>query len=158
MKVLFTLLLLSILKQSIGQRDSSIGKKIVDTIETYTGIMISEGPGGYFVNEKRVDKRTYDGYKRVMEKEDNCKPCWFKEFNVEGEFVSEGLYYGPECRVGTFIEYYSLGGRKLTGQYKGLNSGNKEYPCSIKDGKWIYYDDGGKILRMEIYKDGKPVN
>ena len=48
----------------------------LDTIDGYVNILISVGPDGYFVNEKKVDKRTYDGYKRVLDNIGICKPCW----------------------------------------------------------------------------------
>lgn len=156
---ILSILFILFLNKSFAQIDSSSNRnRSVDTIETYVGIRITDGPDGYFVNDKRVDKRTYEGYKRVMDNEDNCKPCWLKEYTVEGEFVSEGLYYGGECRVGEFIEYYSAGRKKLVGLYKQITPGTKDYPCSVKDGKWIYYDRSGKIFKTEFYKEGILVN
>ncbi len=159
--VLFAIMLIS--ADSFSQKDAAIDiYKKTDTIEAYINMQISSGPNGYFVNEKSIDKRTYDRYKTVMDKMDKCLPCWIKNYTLEGEFVSEGMYY-TDCLVGNYVEYYPNGNKKLSGHYKENHTGTWEdlYQrgyCSVKEGVWIYHNESGKISKREHYKDGKPVN
>jgi hypothetical protein len=162
MKYLFLFCIHVVTLKSFSQKDSTrIFYPHLDTIEAYTNIMIKSGPGGFFVNEKRIDKRAYDIYKRSMEKADNCRPCWIKNFTIEGEFVSEGAYYS-ECLIGKYFEYHSNGKLKTSGQYKENHTGiwNDLYKNGYcrRDGLWIYYDETGKIVKREKYENGKVVN
>jgi antitoxin component YwqK of YwqJK toxin-antitoxin module len=157
----FVFVLISL--QSFCQKDSArdIYQRL-DTMDSYTNIVISTGPDGFFINEKRVDKKTYEEYKKVMDKMDSCKPCWVKNYTVDGGFVSEGAYYS-DCYIGTYIEYFPGGKHKITGHYKENHSGNwtefwNKGFCNVKDGKWIYYDQEGRIRKTEQYHDGKLVN
>jgi hypothetical protein len=130
----------------------------IDTIESYVGIVISSGPNGYFVNEQPISRKMYEYYKNALDRAIRCRPCWIKNFNVEEQLVSEGLYYG-ECPIGKKIDYYSTGKVKTIGFYmpvdkSNLNEWYKNAACN-KDSIWTYYDPFGRLLRKELYKNGK---
>ena len=110
---------------SFAQSDTAYIRYLnLDTVETYINITLKTGSDGFWVNEQRVNKRVYDRYKEVMEKANNCKPCWLKEFSIDGNLVSEGAYYGPECRIGSFIEYSKGKFAKIVAHYKENRTGN----------------------------------
>ena len=134
----------------------------LDTIETYNvGLSAETGPGyaRYFVNDKQVDKKTYDRYKIPWDNIGKCTPCFLKTYDEENILVSESVQY-TDCGVGLWIEYYPNGHIKVIGHYKENDTGNwkdiyKRGYCSVRNGKWTYYDINGNETKIENYKEGK---
>jgi antitoxin component YwqK of YwqJK toxin-antitoxin module len=134
----------------------------LDTIETYdVGLSAEIGPGyaKYFVNDKEVDKRTYDLYKVPWDNIGKCTPCFLKTYDEDNILVRESVQY-TDCAVGLWIEYYPNGRIKVIGHYKENDTGNwkdiyKRGYCSVRNGKWIYYDINGKETKIENYKEDK---
>jgi antitoxin component YwqK of YwqJK toxin-antitoxin module len=164
MKAVIFLILFLYTSRSYSQNDTSpntVSK--LDTIESYTNIRIINGPGGFFVNDKRISKREYDRYSEILENTiSKCRPCWIKNYTLEGILVSEGAYYS-ECLVGVYIEYYENGVRKIIGHYKENFTGNwanivERNLCAVRHGLWTYFNRNGAVYKTENYIDGKLVN
>jgi len=111
----------------------------------------------YKVNEKVVNKKTYDKYSDVWSNIDTCKPCILKTYDENDKLIYKGIQY-TDCRVGFWIEYYADGKAKVIGHFRENETGNwdsayyKGY-CR-KDGTWTYYNENGKKLYSEYWKDG----
>lgn len=133
----------------------------IDTIKFYVGIVISGGSGGYFLNNERIPKARYEQYKKILDQIDYCTPCWMKDYNLEEELVSEGLYY-TDCAVGEIIEYFPSEIIKAKGEFKSNPTDDwkgwyQKGGCK-KEGTWKYYDEKGNLLKTETFKDGQLVN
>jgi antitoxin component YwqK of YwqJK toxin-antitoxin module len=137
----------------------------LDTIETYdVGLRNETGPeyARYFVNDKQVEKLTYEYYDKVWHNFTKCKPCFLKVYDLNNTLLRGTVQYS-DCAVGLTIEYYQEGQIKLIGHYKENKTGSwndfvKKGYCSIRHGAWRYYDDHGKLIKVEQYIDGKLVN
>ena len=55
--------------------------------------------------------------------------------------------YGP------FTEWYANGQIRCKGTYSEIRRGNSD----VKDGKWSYYNESGKLVKEEFYEEGKLV-
>lgn len=55
-------------------------------------------------------------------------------------------------RYGIWKEYHDNGRLKSIGKYSGKWQGDEFEPEFIKQGKWVYYDRVGKIIKEEDYK------
>lgn len=115
----------------------------------------------YWVKDKRVNQATYEKYKAIWENIDICRPCYFKTYDENDVLLYEGAQY-TDCRVGIWIEYYPNGTVKLIGHYKENDTDNWENLwnrklCSVKHGKWLYYNEDGGIRLIEYYWNGKLV-
>jgi antitoxin component YwqK of YwqJK toxin-antitoxin module len=149
--------------KSYSQIDSakSIYSKL-DTIKTYSVNLTYEtgfGYARYYVNGMQVDKMIYDRYQIQADNFLSCKPCYLKSYDINDVLVRASQSYG-DCTVGISIEYYPNGGVKILGHYKQNDSNDwtniyQRGFCSVRSGKWTYYDSNGKIIKTENYKDGK---
>lgn len=105
---------------------------------------------GIKVNDRRMGIWSYYSESGIMEKEIECQGNYYngiyREFHSNGNLKEEGNYVlimlerevnliDPE----TFEETKSA--RKLE--------------TSVKEGKWIYKDEHGKIVKEEYYEEGK---
>ena len=71
--------------------------------------------------------------------------------------LSEGRFY-QKCPIGIYIEYYSNHKIKLKGNWalkEGVQFATiKDANCSVKDGQWVYYYEGGQVQKEEFYTKG----
>ena len=154
-------LLLSVKSYSQIDTVKSIYSKL-DTIKTYSVYLTYEtGPGyaRYYVNKMQVDKAIYDRYEVQADNFLKCKPCYLKSYDINDVLVNASQSYG-DCGVGISIDYYPNGAIKVLRHYKQNDTGDwtnlsKRGFCSVRFGKWTYYDPNGKIIKTENYKDGK---
>jgi antitoxin component YwqK of YwqJK toxin-antitoxin module len=154
-------LLLCIKSYSQIDTTKSIYTKL-DTIKTYRiNLSYETGPGyaRYFANGVQVDKIIYDRYQVQTDNFLKCKPCYLKSYDINDVLVNASQSYG-DCTVGISIDYYPNGAVKVLKHYKQNNSDDwtnlyKRGFCSVRSGKWTYYDLNGKIIKTENYKDGK---
>jgi len=140
-------------------------RKGYDTLKFYSVGLTAQAQTGnaaiYKVNNKVVNKATYDKYKSNWDNIEKCRPCYLKTYNVHDSLIREGLQY-EDCAVGDWIEYYPDGKIKVKGHYKENPTGNwdslydRGY-CSRKDGKWTYYNENGTVIKVENYIDDKLV-
>ena len=134
----------------------------LDTVETTNvGLRSETGPtyARYYVNDKLVDKRTYDNYQYLFDNLSKCKPCFLKVYNEDDVLVLTAQQYS-DCPVGTWTEFYPNGKVKVEGQFKRNEQGRWEQQdyrliCSIKEGSWKYYDERGNLTKVERYKGGQ---
>ena len=68
---------------------------------------------------------------------------YFEEFNAEGNISFKGNKI-----TGKHIEFYNNGSKKVHGQLMG----------SQKEGRWIYLNENAKIIKAEIYRNGKIID
>ena len=76
---------------------------------------------------------------------------YFCNGQKEREFTWNGLNV-----IGPWIQWYSNGKIAIEGQYPATLPLRKEreYGSTKQQGTWKYYDDKGKLIKEEIYKDG----
>ena len=160
-ELLITIYLLVFATNSHSQVDTgfSIYSRL-DTVETTNvGLRSETGPtyARYYVNDKLVDKRTYDNYQYLFDNLSKCKPCFLKVYNEDDVLVRTAQQYS-DCPVGTWTEFYPNGKVKVEGQYKRNGQGRWEQQdyrliCSIEEGSWKYYDERGNLIKVEKYRE-----
>ncbi|MGZ3951180.1 MAG: toxin-antitoxin system YwqK family antitoxin [Flavisolibacter sp.] len=164
MRVLLTIIIV-LLFDNIGYSQMDTGYTIysrLDTVETTNvGLRSETGPkyARYYVNEKLVDKRTYDNFQYLFDNISKCKPCFLKVYDADERLVRTAEQY-IDCPIGSWTEFYPNGKVKLEGQFKRNGKAKWEEQdyrllCAIKDGKWKYYDEIGNLIKVETYKEGK---
>ena len=88
---------------------------------------------------------------------DDCKPCWLKYYDKDGKLLQEGLSY-TDCALGKRTEYYQSGKIKAVRFYKTNDTNDwTNFPCSVADGTWTYYNEDGSIEKTETYTDGNKI-
>ncbi|MBC7935843.1 MAG: hypothetical protein H7Y86_10885 [Rhizobacter sp.] len=155
-------LLISILQAVCGFAQQAPDFTVYDKLDTVaihfsapTFDTANEGANRYYLNNQRVDKRTSDEAQRNGNLISNCRPCVLKTYNQYG-IIFEGVQSG-DGRTGYWIEYYPNTGRvKTRGRHKKMPGGIcYDATCSIKEGEWEYYNVKGRLIKREIYKNGK---
>jgi antitoxin component YwqK of YwqJK toxin-antitoxin module len=146
-------------KPPLTDTTKSIYNNLV-TRKLYTVFQSSQTVDGvttYKIDDKTVEKATYEKYNSTSKNVDLCKPCIIKAYNFYDKLVYKAIQYS-DCIVGYYIEYFPNGNVKIIGHYKENESGNwqnifdRGY-CQM-DGVWTYYDTNGKIRYSETWKDG----
>ena len=115
----------------------------------------------YEVDGRRVNKKEYDKYHVPNSKIDACIPCYAKWYSKNDHLLYEGDMY-TDCPVGYWKEYYPNGKVKVEGNFKGdptnrYDTAHTKEWCNIRDGKWMYFSQSGKIDSVVHYLDGKRV-
>lgn len=109
----------------------------------------------YHINGIVVDKKVYDRYKGDSVIVD--RPVIYRTYDIDDTLLREGIFYG-DCQIGYYKEFYRDGIIKTLGQFKEnttgnwKNIGNRGY-CSVKDGDWKYYNENGKLVYTETWKN-----
>jgi hypothetical protein len=112
----------------------------------------------YKINGKEVDKATYEKYHDTWGTIETCKPCIVLAYDYNDKLLHKGIQY-MDCPVGYWIEYFPNGKVKLIGHFKENEAGNWEnaYERGFcrEDGVWTYFNETGKQLFSEYWKDGQ---
>jgi antitoxin component YwqK of YwqJK toxin-antitoxin module len=153
--------LLSFIQTYSQNQESNTTYSKLDTLITYNVSLKAETGSGYakyYVNESEVRKIVYDSYKKFWDNIEKCTPCYLKSYDEDDSLMSESVQF-TDCGVGIWIEYYKNGILKEKGQFKENHTGNWSniYArgfCEVKVGEWKYFDEKGKLLKVEHYKDG----
>ncbi len=106
----------------------------------------------------KVEKAVYDKYHAAWEELENCCPCILMTYDKDDVLLTEAVQC-TDCFVGYYKEFYPNGRLKLLGHHKEnpTNDWNdifKRGYCGVEDGKWIYYNEDGQIIKIETWKDG----
>lgn len=144
-----------------SQIDSSSVYNDLEVVKFYSVSTSSSTQGGkarYKVNDKGVNKSTYDKYHNAFMDMMDCCPCILKTYDEKEVLLSESISCG-DCKVGYYKEFYPNGKLKIHGEYKENPTGNwndilKRGYCYMLDGKWLYYNIHGHINYIEIWEDG----
>jgi hypothetical protein len=115
----------------------------------------------YWVDHKEVDKKTYDFYDFHWKNVDRCTPCYLKTFDTSERLLKEGVQYG-DCNIGEWTEYSLTGKPRFKGHFKENDTGDwteiwKRGLCTVKHGKWTYYDENGAVLYVSYFDNGVEV-
>jgi antitoxin component YwqK of YwqJK toxin-antitoxin module len=117
-------------------------------------VMISPLLYGQSDTLNRTDKfgKKY-GY---WEKYESGKLLW-KGFFYNGEPVGEFIYYHPNKKIKDKLYYYPNSPKVSATSYysNGVKSSEGLFINKIKDGKWLYYSNGSKLVAEENYALGK---
>ncbi|KAA9339058.1 hypothetical protein F0P96_00005 [Hymenobacter busanensis] len=156
----FALFLLT-MQNAVGQSArTSVYKNLVTKKVFFESA--SKKPDGigysYFIDGKRVDKITYDSFQSNWRNLQSCCPCILQTYNSSGQLLNEGVRC-TDAPVGWWKAYHPNGKLKESGQYKENDSGNwdnlcERGYCSVRVGRWTYFDEQGKQLYVEDWKDG----
>lgn len=163
MKYLITLLIIvtSFLHLEAQNKEISTYENL-PTKKTYSVSLSSSQRGGYTsykVDGVKVGKEVYQKYKDGLDNMDACCPCILMTYDKNEKLISEAIQC-TDCVVGYLKEYYPNGKVKLLAQYKENPTGdwsnisNRGY-CYKEDGTWLYYNENGEIVSIEIWKDGE---
>ncbi|HMG81733.1 MAG TPA: hypothetical protein VK559_01735 [Ferruginibacter sp.] len=162
---IFSIFSISVLSVFHSFAQINAGKSIyphLDTISIYypspTFDTAADGCNRYYDNGQRIDKKTSDIYLAQSAKINDCKPCVLKT-NRNNGLISTAVQYGNGL-VGFYISYYPNGKMKMFGHYKENPTGDwtniyERGYSYVKEGKWIYYNTKGKIVKTEFYIDNK---
>jgi antitoxin component YwqK of YwqJK toxin-antitoxin module len=90
------------------------------------------------------------------EKRDNGKLLW-KAYFYNGEPVGDFIHYYPNKKIKDKLYYYPNSPKVSAVSYysNGVKSSEGIFINKIKDGKWLYYSNAGKLVSEENYKLGK---
>jgi hypothetical protein len=116
----------------------------------------------YMANGKEISKEQYMKYKENWAITEQCHPCVMVTYDHLDRIKHQAIQYF-DCLVGDYIEYYPDGKIKTKGAFK-IPPGNDwsnlklRQLCSVRDGKWIYYNESGKAELIETYVDGRVTN
>ncbi|MGI4871628.1 MAG: toxin-antitoxin system YwqK family antitoxin [Janthinobacterium lividum] len=168
MKAALLLVLLSgcyaaLAQKGIAQTDttkSAYGRLV--TRKVYTGTFQQERlPGGtsiYKVNGKEVDKTVFDHYHDNQNNVEQCTPCILEIYGLDEKPIHKGIQF-MDLPVGFWIEYFPTGKVKIVGHYKENDTGIQrnffKKGFGERDGIWTYFNEAGRRLYSEYWKDGK---
>ena len=102
-------------------------------------------------------KDFYRGGNLELDEEFDKKGKYFiyqKYFYPNGKLFSELILIEPKKNIYSYKEYSKNGKLKLEGQ----KIRNPEINDYFNQGKWVYYDDSGKIILEENYRKGTLVD
>src|ERR1700741_1430954 len=122
----------------------------LDTVKTTMCdlmFQIGANDSDFYVDNNKVDYKTYSYYDSLWNNEQLCTPCFLRTYDINDTLVRQCIQY-QDCRVGHFEEYYSGGGRKIIGQYKDNPTPGRWQEFMgrggcVKEGIWYYYDEDG---------------
>lgn len=120
-------------------------------VTTYYPSGMVEEEGQYIEGVKEGKWKTY------FDEED--KPLWIVSNYVGGMLDGPYIYYhftGNEAIEGGFKKGKKAGTWKWYFE-SGLVESEVEYEAGLKNGKQYFYNEGGKIVKTEIYEKGKLV-
>ena len=162
LKFFISTLMIFISINSFAQEAQSTVYRNLKTKKFYsvnTKASTKNGKTTYKVNNKVVKKSTYKKYHRTWKNMENCCPCILKSYDEKKVLLSEAVSC-TDCLVGYYKGYYRNGTIKVIGHYKENPTGDwtniyQRGYCSVKDGKWTYFNKKGKIKYIEIWDNGK---
>jgi hypothetical protein len=146
-----------VFNQLFGQAEPSSVYGDLPTKKFY-GVSTSRSGNVYWIDGVKVEKAVYDKYHAAWEEFGNCCPCILLTYDKDDVLLTEAVQC-TDCFVGYYKEFYPNGRLKLQGHYKENPTDDwkgiyeKGY-CNVKDGKWIYYDENGQVIKVETWKDG----
>ncbi len=160
-KLTFSILTIAIV-QTFGQLDNTSIYKGLKTKKFYSVKILahtSNGKTSYEANGKKVSKSTYSKYESTWKNMETCCPCILKSYDENNVLLREAVSC-TDCRVGVYKEFYPNGKVKLNGRYKENPTGNwdnlfERGYCSVKDGKWSYFNDKEDTLYSEYWNNGE---
>jgi antitoxin component YwqK of YwqJK toxin-antitoxin module len=131
------------------------------TKKTYSVSLSSSQRGGYVsykVDGVSVKKEVYQKYQNGFDSMDACCPCILKTYDKNEVLIREAIQCS-DCVVGYLKEFYPNGKVKLLAYYKENPTGDwsnifRRGYCYVEDGTWLYYNENGEIVSIEIWKDG----
>ena len=138
-------------------------KKMNDTLRIHDVILSSgiiNGKKVFKANEIIINKEKYDSI--TKESFNACIPCYLITLDEEDKTIKEGLFY-INLPIGYFKSYHKNGKISSVGNYinllplshKNLKMGMPcEGTCTVKDGRWKYYNDKGQLIKTEFYIKG----
>lgn len=108
----------------------------------------------YYKNgsEYKIEEYCLDGFirdVRYYQKE----PYYFKSYYCNKNPQTEGAFYDNYCFVGPFKQWFENGILKEEGTYINYSESSK-LRCETKIGVWKYYDEKGKLIKLEEYDNG----
>ena len=129
----------------------------IDTIINYS-VGLSSNNDSYNMNGKEITKENYEHFRgNTFEEAQNCCPCIFVSKDINEKVLYD--YFGcAECQMGFYHTYFPNGKLKVSGLYKEIDSNKLESSnfsslCSIKNGKWIYYDSLGHEMYTKYWEN-----
>lgn len=111
----------------------------------------------YKGNGKEITKEKYEEYIKSRSAMADCKPCILETYDENGKLQTKAVQYN-DCNVGYFIAFYPNGKVKTIGHYRENESGVWEplwdNGYCIKHGRWLEYNEKGKVAKTEYYDFG----
>lgn len=137
----------------------------------YNGKVMSEGY--YFDQQKDSTWRYFDNSGTLLKEEtyrNNMKNGVWRSYYEDGQ-VAEEVHWADDRKQGPWVQYFPDGTRKLESNYtndeqegpivhyhpSGRARITGEYLHSLRTGTWYYMNDSSKVVKKEIYEDGKLV-
>lgn len=113
----------------------------------------------YLANGKEISKEQYQIYKENWTISEKCHPCIMVTYD-HNDRVKHIATQFMDCFTGEYKEYYVDGKLKTSGFFKENTSTDwsnlrMRNLCSVRHGKWTYYNTSGKAELVETYENGK---
>jgi hypothetical protein len=113
----------------------------------------------YLVNGKEITKEKYLIYKENWAISEKCHPCVMVTYDHNDRIKHIATQF-MDCFTGEYKEYYIDGKLKTAGSFKENTSTDwsnlrMRNLCSVRHGKWTYYNTSGKPELIETYENGK---
>ena len=111
----------------------------------------------YKANGKEVTKEKYDLYNNSRNAMQECTPCILETYDENAKLQSKAVQY-KDCNVGYYIGFFPNGKVKTIGHYRENESAVWETLWDngycIKHGRWLEYNEKGKLVKTEYYDFG----
>ena len=113
----------------------------------------------YLANGKEISKEQYLMYKENWTVSEKCHPFIMVTYD-HNDRVKHIATQFMDCFTGEYKEYYFDGKMKTSGFFKENTSTDwsnlrMRNLCSVRQGKWTYYNTSGKAELIETYENGK---
>lgn len=109
----------------------------------------------YEIVYDEVSKEEYDNYQKSRTDFEKCRPCWQKHYDFKGILIWEG-FYSTDCIIGELREYKDGKLIRISFWRRLSEEESKDHSkslCHVRTGEWIYFDNSGKKVKVERYKD-----
>lgn len=122
-----------------------------------TESVVVNGKTVYKGNGNEITKEKYEEYVKSRNAMQECVPCILETYDENAKLQTKAVQY-KDCNVGYYIAFYPNGKVKTIGHYRENESGTWEplwdNGYCIKHGRWLEYNDKGKIVKTEFYDFG----
>ncbi len=115
----------------------------------------------YMANGKEISKEQYQKYRENWSISEQCHPCIMVTYDHLERIKHQAIQH-YDCFVGEYIEFFPDGKVKTKGTFKSPPTDDwsnlkMRQLCSMRDGKWTYYNESGKVDLIETYENGRMV-
>lgn len=160
----FTISAIIIISSILHLQAQDVDRKL-DTLKRYDvnlDEVLTTWGKKYMANGKEISKDQYMKFKENWSITERCHPCVMITYDHMDRIKHQAIQH-LDCFVGEYMEFYPDGKIRTKGAFKtppGNDWSNLKMRqlCSVRDGKWTYFNESGKAELIETYEGGRMTN